>query len=163
MEELKKRYEELYAKMATSKDVSRMKAFGSAEHWAFNKVVELNPKLAQQWLDKLEASEWNNYLSQAEAEGIAGKLVNQNGSRGPKWPFTVFSQTVEAFGGKISDEPFYNKYAMWVTANMIYSDHAATLSSIVSDAEMPKLVYQLAVENLKDSDRPRFVREYFGV
>ena len=112
MEELKKRYEELYAKMATSKDVSRMKAFGS---------------------------------------------------RGPKWPFTVFSQTVEAFGGKISDEPFYNKYAMWVTANMIYSDHATTLSSIVSDAEMPKLVYQLAVENLKDSDRPDFIRNYFGV
>lgn len=46
MEEMKKRYEELYAKMATSKDVSRMKAFGTAEHWMFNKVVELNPKLA---------------------------------------------------------------------------------------------------------------------
>lgn len=163
MEEMKKRYEELYAKMATSKDVSRMKAFGSAEHWAFNKVVELNPKLAQMWLDKLEASEWNNYLSQAEAEKIAAELQNQDGSKGAKWPLTQFESVVTSLGGEVSHEPKYNKYALWVTANMIYSDHAKSLKEIVPEIDLPKVVYKMAVERLTDIDRPRFVREYFGL
>ena len=46
---------------------------------------------------------------------------------------------------------------------MIYSDHAKSLSEVVSEADMPKVVYKMAVEKLKDPDRTRFVRPYFGL
>lgn len=163
MEELKKRYEELYNKMATSKDVNRMMVFGRAEHWVFNELLPTNPKLAQQWLDKLEASEWCNYLSQAEAEKIASELHNQDGTKGAKWSYATFESVVKSFGGEMSREPKFNKYALWVTSNMIYSDHARSLKEIVSDNDLPRVVYKMAMERLADMDRPRFVREYFGL
>ena len=158
-----KRYEELYGKMATSKDVNRMHVFGSAERWAFKKMMEANPKYAQMWLDMLEASEWNNYLSQAEADKIAAELHNQDGSKGAKWSLAQFESVVASLGGEMEHEPKYNKYALWVTANMIYSDHAETLKEVVPDGDLPLVVYKLAVEKLNDADRPRFIREYFGM
>ena len=161
--EIEKRYETLFDKMVSSKDSDRMSVFGKAEHWAFKKMLEISPKHAQMWLDKLEASEWNNYLSIAEADKIVADLQNQNGSKGPKWSFSQFESVVNAIGGNMEMQPYYNKYALWATANMIFSDHARTLSEIVSEADMPKIIYKLAVEQLKDSDRPRFIREYFKV
>lgn len=163
MEDMKNRYDYLYNKMATSKDVPRMQVFGSAERWAFNKMMELNTKMAQMWLDKLEASEWYNYLSQAEAEKIASELQNQDGTKGAKWPFAQFESVVTSLGGDMEHEPKYNKYALWVTANMIYSDHAKSLKEIVSDTDLPLVIYKMAVEKLTDMDRPRFIREYFEV
>ena len=149
--------------MATSKDVNRMMVFGRAEHWAFDKMVEMNPKMAQMWIDKLEASEWCNYLSQAEAEKIASELQHQDGTKGAKWPFASFESVVKSLGGEMEHEPKYNKYALWVTANMIYSDHAKSLKEIVDEANIPQVVYKMAVERLTDMDRPRFIREYFDV
>lgn len=37
------------------------------------------------------------------------------------------------------------------------------LISYVPKEDMPKYFYLMAVEKLKDKDRPRFVRDYFGV
>ena len=105
MEEMMKRYEELYGKMVTSKDVNRMHVFGSAEKWAFQKMAESNPKYAQMWLDKLEASEWNNYLSQAEADKIAAELHNQDGSKGAKWALSQFESVGASLGGEMGHEP----------------------------------------------------------
>lgn len=165
MDEMTKRFEELYDNMALSKDPAKMHVFGNAEKWLFPQLAASQPKLARQWLDKLEASEWNNYLSQSEAEDIVSKLQNQNGSRGGKWSFAVFEQAVENKGKCMEHAPYYNKYALWATADMIYSDHARSLSAAVNDdkEELFELIYAMAVEQLTDPDRPRFVREYFHV
>ena len=64
---------------------------------------------------------------------------------------------------KMSEEPYYNCWALWVVANMLYSDHAQSVSMFVAKDELPKVFYTMAVEKLKDRDRPRFVRHYFGV
>lgn len=157
------RYLDLYEDMAESRDAEKMLIFGEAEKWAFGKMSEISPKTAEQWLDKLEAVHWHNYLSKAEAEEIVAKFINQDGSRGAHWSYDVFKGAVESLGGKISDEPYYNCCALWVVANMLYSDHAHTLSQYVPKEEMPKAFYMMAVEKLKDRDRPRFVRHYFGV
>ena len=170
-ETLTKRYEELYKDMATSKDVEKMHAFGRAEGWAFRQLVATNPRLAQMWLDKLEAVAWKNYLSQAEAEEIVTRFVDQAGNRGPHWSFETFRRFVESVGGKMCDEPYYNAYALWVTAAMIYSDHARSIAedmgadeiSSIENDKMALSCYRKAVEKLKDVDRPRFVREYFEV
>lgn len=163
MEELLKRYEELYSLMSSAKDTKKMLAFGDAERWAFRKVCEQNPRIAQCWVERLEASEWNNYLSKGEAEEIASRLVGQDGTRGAHWSFDTFRAAVEALGGQMSSPPFYNCYALWATASMLYSDHLKSASEFVPAGDLTRFFYTMAVEKLKDPDRPEFVREYFKV
>lgn len=162
MEEMKARYDELYNKMARSKDVEKMKAFGSADRWAFFMVVDKHPELAKKWLDKLEASDWNNYLSDTEAVEIVSQLRNRDGQTGAHWNMATFVNAVQSIGGEMENPPHYNKYALWATANMLYSDHYKSAKKYVGDeSKMPAYFYDLAVEKLTDVDRPHFIREYF--
>jgi hypothetical protein len=161
--DIKERYEELYENMATSKDVEKMLIFGGADKWAFNEVVVLNPSLAQRWVEKLEAICWKNYVTENEAKYIVSRFKWQDGRNDAKWSMPIFRQAVEAVGGKMEDKPYYNEWALWATANMIYSDSGKTLSEFISEEHMPKVVYMLAVDKLKDEDRPRFIRRYFGL
>lgn len=171
MEGIRERYLELYEDMAKSNNPDKMKVFGETEKWAFGKMFERDPKIAEQWVGKLEAVHWNNYLSRAEADEIVGKFVNQDNSRGAHWGYDTFRSAVESLGGKVSDMPFYNCNALWVTANMLYSDHAQSvaedmghsLPAQVPNDKMALSMYKKAVEKLKDRDRPRFVRDYFKV
>lgn len=165
-----KRYLELYEDMAISGKPEKMHVFGNAEKWAFKKMAELSPKMAQCWLDKLEAMSWNNYLTKEEAQEITANLVNQNGTKGAHWAYETFKTVVAALGGHASETPFYNCYALWVTANMLYSDHANSVAEDMgykNPAEVPNdkmalSMYKKAVEKLKDIDRPNFVRDYFS-
>lgn len=163
MNELIEKYDELYEDMATARDPKKMTIFGEAEKWIFHSLAEKHPDVAEMWLTKLEAGRWNNYLSRSEAEMIAGRLINQDGSRGAHWDYDTFIKAVESFGGKIKDEPYYNCYALWVTACMKYSDNYRSASEFVPKDMMPRYFYNVAVETLKDVDRPKFVREYFDV
>lgn len=163
MEDYVKRYLELYEDMATAKDPKKMMIFGDAEKWVFHMVAEKHPELADKWLTKLEAGKWFNYLSKTEAEEITSNLINQDGMRGPHWDYNTFKAAVESLGGKMTDEPFYNCWALWTVANMRYSDNAKSASEFVPKDQMPKYFYNVAVETLKDRDRPLFVRDYFKV
>lgn len=171
MNEILERYEELYEDMANSGNKDKMMAFGEAERCMFKKLAKEHPAMAQMWLDKLEAMHWKNYLSKAEAEEIAGKLVNQNGRVGAHWGYESFKAAVESLGGKTFEKPYYNCYALWITANMIYSDHANSVAEdmgmsspeAVPNEKMALSMYKKAVEKLKDVDRPKFVRDYFDL
>jgi hypothetical protein len=163
MSDIIRKYDELYDEMASSKDPRRMMAFGDAEKWVFHMLAEKHPELAEKWLTKLEAGKWNNYLSKSEAEEIVSKLINQDGSHGAHWDYETFKAAVESLGGKMADEPFYNCWALWAVANMLWSDHHKSASEFVPKDMMPKYFYGMAVEKLKDADRPKFVRHYFDV
>ena len=163
MSEILERYEELYKDMASSGNKEKMKAFGDADRWGFRKMSEMSPKDAQCWLDKLEAMNWHNYLSKQEAEEVTGRLVNQNGMKGPHWGYETFKNAVESVGGAMSEKPYYNCYALWAVANMLYSDHYDSARKYVPESEMPKYFYTSAIEKLKDADKPNFVRWYFDL
>ena len=156
------RYDELYSEMSTAKDPTKMHIFGEAEKWMFHKVAEAHPELAEKWLSKLEAVNWHNYLSESEAESVTAKLVNQDGSVGPHWDYETFKAAVESLGAKMSEPPYFNCYALWAVANMRYSDNYKSASEFVPEEMMPKFFYNVAVENLTDVDKPRFVRWYFN-
>lgn len=165
------RYFEQYDKMAASKDPELMKIFGENEKWAFVEIAAIAPKVAEEWVNKNEALQWKNYLSKSEAESIVNNLINQDRTKGAKWGYEVFKGAVESLGGEMSDEPFYNCYALWATANMLYSDHAQSVAedlgykSVVEvpNEKMALSMYKKAVEKLRDADKPRFVRWYFKV
>lgn len=155
------RYHHLYGIMAVSGEPSLMHIFGEAEKRAFGKMVELSPSYATAWLEILEAVGWNNYLTKMEAEGIVAKLHNQDGTIGGHWDYEVFKSAVEALGAPMCEEPFFNCWALWATANMLYSDHAESVSEFVEESDHPKFFYLMAVEKLKDADRKHFIRPYY--
>lgn len=163
MHDIIKKYDELYDEMASSKDPRRMMAFGDTEKWMFYMLAEKHPEIADKWLSRLEASKWHNYLSKSEAEAIASKLVNQDGTHGPHWDYETFKAVVESLGGKTTDEPYYNCWALWTVANMRFSDNYRSASAFIQNDMIPKYFYMVAVETLKDIDRPKFIREYFNL
>ena len=171
MEQIISKYMKQYEVMATSANPELMHIFGENDKWAFKEMARLSPKTAQEWLEKNEAILWHNYLTKSEAEVIVAKFINQDRTKGAKWGYETFKNIVESLGGEISDEPFYNCYALWVTANMLYSDHAQSVAedlgyksaSDVPTEKMALSMYKKAVEKLRDADKPRFVRWYFKV
>ena len=126
-------------------------------------VGKSNEKLYNDAVERMNAVNWNNYLTEREALHIVETLQGQDGQKGAKWSFAQVSDAVEKIGGQMECEPYYNKYALYIAVNMIYSDFAKTLAEYVEADRMFELVYRLAVDKLKDTDRPRFIRAYFGV
>jgi hypothetical protein len=90
-------------------------------------------------------------------------LVNQDGSRGAHWDYETFKGAVESLGAKMYEEPYYNCWALWLEANTEYSDHYKSASEFVPKDMMPKYFYNMAVEKLKDIDRPKYIRWYFNL
>lgn len=168
-DEMIERYEELYNKMKSSKDVKNMAAFGAAMTWAFGELAKVHPDMAEKFLSHIECIEWHQYLSQDEAKNIGMRIINQDGTKGFHWTYDVFTSAVKSLGGKVEDKPYYNSYALWVTASMIYSDHANSIAEDmgyktakeVPNEKMALSCYKKAVESLTDVDGGFQVRKYF--
>lgn len=168
-EKMLERYNELYSKMAGSKDPKNMMIFGEAEKWVFGEMVKVHPDIAESWLSHLESVCWNNYLSEKEAMNIGKRITNQDGTKGFHWNHEVFTKAVESLGGKVEDKPYYNSYALCVAANSCYADHAISIAmdmgydlpSKVPNEKMAMSCYRKAVEKLKDVDNPSYIRSYF--
>lgn len=168
-EQMIERYNELYNKMKSSKDVKNMKAFGDAMTWFFAEMGKMHPEMAEKFLSHIECIEWDNFLSQDEAVNIGKRIVNQDGSKGFHWTYDVFTKAVESLGGVVEEKPYYNSYSLWVTANNVYADMALSISMDLGYKE-PKDVpnekialscYRKSVELLKDLDKGYEVRKYF--
>lgn len=164
MEDLVKKYDALFDEMVSSKDPARMMAFGDAEKWVFYQLSQKHPEVAEKWLSRLEASKWYNYLSEEEAEHVVESLMEKHGNveeQRYEWSYDVFKQAVQSMGGQVTEPPYYNGYALWATMNMLYSDHNETVSAFIQPMSRVKFYYKMAVDKLKDPDRPHFVRFYF--
>lgn len=170
-QEMKTKFDMLYKMMAASEDSEKMKTFGETACAVFYKMCDMYPSMAKEWLDSLESMMWNNYLSQEQAATIAAKIVNQDGTHGPHWSMDTFFGVVPRLGGQIEEEPYYNRYALWLVANAHYSDFAASTAmdmgykSVreVPEEKMALSMYRKAVESLKDVDRKHYIRDYYHV
>lgn len=130
-------------------------------------LVSLDAKKADEFVECFEGTlKYYNYLTESEAESIVNSFVNQDGSRGAKWndPDEFFAK-VEEFEGKTEYEPYYNKWALYVTANKFSSDqHSVIVKWTGNDRDKYiEACYDLAVTQLEDKDRLNWVRWYFGV
>lgn len=163
MSELIKRYDLQYEDIIKSKDPVQMEVLGEASAWLFYEVAKAHPELAEKVLTKLESRKWNNYLSEEEAKRITARFQNQDGSKGPHWDYETFKSAVTGLGAVMSEEPTFNCWALWTVANMHYSDHHDSASAYVPKEDYPKYFYSMAIETLRDPDRPKFVREYFKI
>ena len=153
-----KKYDRLYEKMATSTNIENMKAFGKVGREAMSLLAKNMPDKAQELIDKLCAIEWNNYLTEREAEEITSKMNPQR-----PWPREQWKTVLEQHGYKLDEEPYYNRWALYVTMCMIYSDNIETLKHYASGVDMFEFIHALALDKLKDKDKVYNVREYFRV
>lgn len=173
-QELKARYAELYADMARSKDVSKMKLFGTAFSQMFDAVAVKHPDIAMATIEFLSAMEYHNFVTLPEATAVASHFINDDTyvsgatepSKGAHWPMETLKSFLTQRGLPLEEKPYFNWPALWLTVNMEYSDYAEAFAKLLGSKENEKIAtasYTLAVKKLKDKDRPHFIREYFGL
>lgn len=164
MEELMKNFDELYGMMATSANVKYMRVFGDTMRCMMKDMADRHPELAQEYIEKLCAIKWNNYLTKKEALSIIQKMD-------PKatWDMQVWSSEMKKHNLHTEDNPCYNDYALYVAMNQVVSDHGETIAKIlgkdslsdIDDDHLLMYAYSLAVDLLKDKDGVYDIREYF--
>lgn len=160
--ELKERYDSLYDYMANSKDPKNMKAFGCVMTDMMGILIAKMPDVAEEMIDKLESIRWKQYLTPKEAESIVARMD-------PKAPWTrdQWRQTMESFGLPLEDAPFYNRCALWVEMNKVYSDYGEEIASLIgkpmspNDKDIISACYKMALKTLKDKDGVYDIRKYF--
>ncbi len=156
-------HEKMYYQLVESGKPEKMQLLGSVFLWLMDRTRQSNPSIYNEAVEKMNAANWCNYLTEKEASCIVAGLEHQDGSKGAKWSLTQVLNAVEKIGGAVECAPYYNQYALYVAINMIYSDFAKTLAEYIDADKMFEVVYRLAVAKLKDADRPRFIRKYFDV
>lgn len=161
-QEMKERYEALYEYMANSRDPKNMKAFGCVMTEMMDYLIQNKPDVAEEMIDSLEAIKWHQYLTPKEADRI---FVGMD----PKgaWPREAWRSTMESLGIPLEEPPYYNRCALWIEMNKIYSDFGEEIASLLgkplqpSDKDIISACYKMALKNLKDKDGIYHIRKYF--
>lgn len=158
------KFDELYGIMASSTSVKYMRTFRDTMRCMLKDMSAKHPELAQEYLDKLCAIKWKNYLTKKEASEIV------DGMNPPAtWDMQTWLKAMNGLGLVTEEKPYYNDYALYVAMNQVVSDHGCTIARIldkedVKDIDTEHLVkyaYSLAIDLLKDKDGVYDIREYF--
>ena len=161
-QELKERYDGLYDYMANSKDPKNMKAFGCVMTMMMDIMIEKMPSEAEEMVDKLESIKWKQFLTPKEAQ----KIVDGMDPKGP-WSRDQWKAAMESFGLPLEDAPYYNRCALWVEMNKMYSDFGTEIAALLgkplspTDKDIISACYKMALKTLKDKDGVYDIRKYF--
>jgi hypothetical protein len=163
-QELKDRYMGLYDYMAQSRDPKNMKAFGHVMTDMMDVMLAKMPDVAEEMIDKLEAIKWHQYLTPKEAESIVSKM-----DPSAPWKRDVWKSTMESFGLPLEEQPAYNRCALWVEMNKMYSDFGDEIAALLgkplspTDKDIITACYKMALKTLRDKDGVYNIRSYFGL
>lgn len=157
-QELKSAYNDLYGQMAASGKPENMKLFGKVMTEMYNWMADNQTQAATEWLEKLSAIKWKNYLTPKEADAIVARME-------PKAPWSrdQWRAAMEQHGYKMEEEPYYNRCALYTTMNMIMSDSSETIAKYVPSDKLFDFVHDEAVDKLRDADGKFMIRHYFSV
>ena len=161
---MKQEFASLYDLMANQRDVKYMHVFGQVHKEMMDWFIANKPDLAQEWLDKLEAIKWNQYLTPKEAESIVSKM-----DPSAPWKRDVWKSTMESFGLPLEEQPAYNRCALWVEMNKMYSDFGDEIAALLgkpltpTDKDIITACYKMALKTLRDKDGVYNIRSYFGL
>ena len=158
------KFDELYGMMASSTNVKYMRTFGDTMRCMMNDMAVKHPELAQEYLDKLCAIKWKNYLTKKEASEIVNSM-----NPSATWDMQKWLNAMTGLGLATEEKPCYNDYALYVAMNQVVSDHGCTIAKIlgkedVNDIDTEHLVkyaHSLALDLLKDKDGVYNIRKYF--
>jgi hypothetical protein len=163
MEQLKKKFDELYNFIISSRDTGKMKMLGWVMKAMMYDTIDAHPQHADEYLAILESVKWDNYLTEKEAETIVNAM-----SPAPKWTRQQWLKYMEQSGEGMEHYPCYNKCALYVTMCMVDSDDGETIASMMgkggvatNDMDYFAMVHQFALNKLKDEDGVFNIRRYF--
>lgn len=161
-QELKERYDSLFDYMANSKDPKNMKTFGCVMTEMMDWLIANKPDVAEEMIDQLESIKWKQYLTPKEAQ----KIVDGMDPKGP-WSRDQWKAAMESFGLPLEDATHYNRCALWVEMNKVYSDAGDVIAELLgkpltpTDKDIIAACYKMALKNLKDKDGVYNIRKYF--
>ncbi len=162
--EMKQQFESLYNTMANSNEPKYMHIFGETMKAMMDDMIALKPELAQEYVERLSAIKWFNFLTKKEAMGIVGGMDPT-----PMWDAASWQQVMVDLDLPMEEAPYYNDYALFVAMNQVVSDHGKTIAYIkglesvkeIDPTELVKYAYKLTIDLLKDKDGVYDIREYF--
>ena len=142
-QEMTDKYLGLYEYMAQSKKPENMMAFGKVMTAMMDDMIHNSPSKAEEYINRLEAIKWNNYLTPKEAEQMVAEM-----NPAAPWSREQWKQAMEQHGYPLEKWPCYNRCALWATMNMLMSDSSQSMAKYVENGNLFKLVYDLAVDKL---------------
>jgi hypothetical protein len=85
------------------------------------------------------------------------------------WKRDVWKSTMESFGLPLEEQPAYNRCALWVEMNKMYSDFGDEIAALLgkplspTDKDIITACYKMALKTLRDKDGVYNIRSYFGL
>ena len=158
------KFDELYGMMASSTNTKYMHTFGDTMRCMMKDMVAKHPEMAQEYIEKLCAIKWKNYLTKKEASEIV------DGMNPPAtWDMQTWLKAMTSLELATEEKPYYNDYALYVAMNQVVSDHGCTIAKILDKEDVKeignellvKYAHSLAIDLLKDKDGMYDIREYF--
>lgn len=117
--------------------------------------------------DRFEGTmHYNNYVTQEEAESTADAFENQDGTHGPHFrDGQELFDALEDMEIPVEHTPCYNKWALWLVANMFASDHDSDIRELtgMDEDKYLRACSRFAASQLSDKDKPHWVRWYFNL
>ena len=164
-EELKSAYNDLYGYMANSKNPENMRLFGKVMTEMMEDMIDYDPSLAEEYIEKLSSIKWKQYLTANEAQRIVDSMKPE-----APWNRDVWNKAMDSLGLAKEEEPYYNRCALWTEMNKQYSDHGESVASLLGQPlnQIPAEVIvpamnKMALDLLKDKDGVYNIRAYFGL
>ena len=159
MEKIKEKITKLTAH-ANQEAIAEM-LYTTIEH-----LHSVNPHLAEDLAETFDGNlNYNNFLTETEAQRILSEFLNEDGSHGAIWGAKDFFAKAESIGYALDNAPFYNKWALYVTASHIVSDNMSAISKW-TQKDVTKYVEcacDFAIGKLQDRDKPKWIRCYYGL
>lgn len=132
----------------------------------FAHLYSANPRLAEELAETFDGNlNYNNYLTESEAQRILATMLNEDGTHGAIWSAKDYFAKAESLGYAIDNAPSYNRWALYVTACHEVSDHLSVLAKWANKdvTKYVEFATDLAITQLNDRDKQKWVRWYFAV
>lgn len=161
-EELRNKFDALYAYMAMSKKTEYMMLFGDVMKEMMAWMIENKPEASEKYIETLCAIKWRQYLTREEATSVVQGMIPP-----APWSYDSWMRTMEELQLEWEREGVFNRYAMWVAMSQIYTDFGGDLAKVIGKplAEIPAdvivpLVHRMAISLLTDADNKYHIRAY---
>lgn len=107
---------------------------------------------------------YNNFLTEKEANTILKEFRNYDNSKGAPFDASVLN-TLQNNGKPIEKDGVYNKWALYTTMCKFASDQGEVIMNLINRNydDFINTCFDMAVTQLEDVDRPRWVRWYFNL
>jgi hypothetical protein len=161
-QEMTDKFGMLYGMMASSNDVKQMHTFGEVMKRMMAWFIENKPEAAEEFIEELCSIKWRQYLTRNEATEIVRGMKPE-----APWDYSTWEKAMEAMRLEKEREGVFNRYALWVAMNQIYTDFGDSIARMMGEplAKIPAetlvpFVHDMAVSLLTDPDGKYCIRAY---